>query len=63
MSKNILNFIETVFLDVDECQTSPCNYNAICNNTDGSYTCKCNSGYSGDGLTCTGKTTCVISIF
>ena len=46
-----------VFLDADECKATinPCHANATCNNTVGSYTCKCNSGYSGDGKTCTGK--------
>ena len=50
-------FTETVFLDSDECQSSPCHSNATCNNTNGSFICTCNSGYSGDGFTCTGKTT------
>ncbi len=45
------------FLDIDECGTanSPCDANAVCANTIGGYTCTCNSGYSGDGQTCTGK--------
>ena len=29
--------------------------NAECTNTDGSYTCSCLAGYSGDGMTCSGK--------
>ena len=43
--------------DIDECRniTAPCHANATCNNTDGSYTCTCNDGYSGDGVNCTGK--------
>ncbi|XP_028415961.1 fibropellin-1-like [Dendronephthya gigantea] len=41
-------------IDVDEClPSSPCHSNATCNNTDGSYTCTCNSGYTGDGFNCT----------
>jgi hypothetical protein len=41
--------------DINECLTiSPCNGNATCNNTEGSYTCTCNTGYSGDGVTCDG---------
>ena len=43
--------------DVDECSagTDNCGTNAACTNTVGSFTCACNSGYSGDGQTCTGK--------
>ncbi|XP_075992325.1 multiple EGF like domains 8 [Anticarsia gemmatalis] len=39
--------------DVDECGLNlhDCNENAICNNTHGSYTCKCKQGYNGDGKT------------
>ena len=46
--------------DIDECQEqSPCDQNANCTNTPGSFTCTCNVGYQGDGLTCTGLYTCV----
>lgn len=41
-------------LDNDECASSPCDVNARCTNTPGSFTCKCNSGYSGDGFNCVG---------
>ena len=41
--------------DVDECeQQSPCDSNATCTNTPGSYTCVCDEGYTGDGITCSG---------
>ena len=44
------------FADVDECslKTHDCDSNAICNNTGGSFTCKCdgNALYYGDGKTC-----------
>ena len=33
--------------DVDECENSPCKNNATCENTIGSYKCKCDTGYEG----------------
>ena len=41
-------------VDVDECTSKPCHANATCNDTEGSYMCACHSGYSGDGVNCTG---------
>ena len=43
-------------IDVDECITANggCHANANCTNTDGSRTCRCNGGYSGNGISCTG---------
>jgi len=45
--------------DVNECtNTNParavhnCDANAACANTPGSFTCTCNPGYAGDGVTC-----------
>ena len=47
--------------DVNECDTQEdnCDEHADCTNTDGSYSCTCRPGFSGDGLTCEGtiKTT------
>lgn len=45
-------------LDFDECSadSSPCDKNADCANTDGSHICVCKEGFSGDGSTCIGKT-------
>ena len=42
--------------DIDECTTNAhdCHLNATCSNTDGSFTCSCNQGYSGDGKQCDG---------
>ena len=42
-------------VDIDECSSDPCHSNATCNNTIGSFTCTCVSGYSGDGFQCIGK--------
>lgn len=43
-------------IDLNECilGTQNCHTQATCNNTIGSFTCKCNSGYSGNGVSCTG---------
>ena len=43
--------------DIDECALNidSCDITANCTNTVGSYTCTCNTGYSGDGFTCTGE--------
>ncbi|KAJ7380173.1 hypothetical protein OS493_010884 [Desmophyllum pertusum] len=41
--------------DIDECSANdpkPCNENADCSNTIGSYKCTCNNGFTGDGTTC-----------
>ena len=42
--------------DIDECstETSPCDENANCTNSDGSYNCTCKLGFTGDGTTCKG---------
>jgi hypothetical protein len=46
-----------VFLDVNECAlgTDNCHDNGTCDNTNGSFACTCNGGYSGDGITCEGR--------
>ena len=44
--------------DLDECasaETNECDSNALCNNTQGSYVCRCMKGFEGDGRNCTGK--------
>ncbi|XP_041379174.1 neurogenic locus notch homolog protein 1-like, partial [Gigantopelta aegis] len=47
--------------DVNECtEQNPCDMKAECSNTDGSYTCVCHSGYSGDGKTCTDIDECLV---
>lgn len=41
------------FLDIDECFFfNVCYLNVMCNNIVGSYNCKCNLGYIGDGKNC-----------
>ena len=44
--------------DIDECSAvlNPCDEKADCSNTDGSYSCTCKQGFTGDGSTCEGTT-------
>ena len=45
-----------LYSDVNECLTErPCDGNATCADTLGSYTCTCNAGFTGDGVTCQSK--------
>ncbi|CAH3180750.1 unnamed protein product, partial [Porites evermanni] len=46
-----------IFTDINECTTSAhdCHAEAVCSNTDGSFTCNCNQGYTGDGEDCAGR--------
>lgn len=41
-------------VDIDECAEGghDCDANATCTNTPGAFTCKCKSGFGGDGKTC-----------
>ena len=56
--KSISNllYIHTFLIDIDECTTEAdnCDTNAACTNNPGSFTCSCNQGYTGDGVTCMG---------
>ena len=49
-------FKDVIFsVDVNECLGNPCDKNATCGNTAGSFTCTCNIGYTGNGTHCRGK--------
>uniref|UniRef100_A0A7S0EN53 LysM domain-containing protein n=1 Tax=Hanusia phi TaxID=3032 RepID=A0A7S0EN53_9CRYP len=49
--------------DVNECLSpSACDVNAACTNSQGSYACTCNAGYSGDGLLCQNINECSQSV-
>ena len=37
---------DATFQEVNECDSNPCKY-GTCNDTVGSYTCRCHSGYTG----------------
>ena len=43
--------------DFNECDLpdNGCDRDAECVNTEGSYQCTCNTGYTGDGHTCSGE--------
>ena len=43
--------------DIDMCATDAdnCHENSACTSTPGNFTCTCNQGYTGNGVTCTGK--------
>ena len=45
------------FIDIDECLSGKhgCEGNTTCNNTIGSYCCRCKKGYQGNKTNCTGK--------
>ena len=42
--------------DIDECETGTdnCDVDATCTNIAGNFTCTCNLGYRGDGVSCDG---------
>ena len=46
-----------IFADVDECSRGldNCGSNSECSNTIGSFSCICNHGFTGDGVTCGGR--------
>lgn len=54
---NSMIFLSTSCLDADECNASVpvCDVNAKCINTIGSFTCVCKTGFSGEGLKCSGN--------
>jgi len=51
--------------DVNECADdtlNACHQHAACTNTDGSYNCTCNQGYSGNGYICNRKNVCLYRV-
>ena len=57
-------FLTFLHKDIDECASgsNDCDENADCTNTDGSYTCSCQPGFSGDGITCNGLSPFILVI-
>ena len=56
MSQILVALVSDALLlaDINECETGSdnCDENAQCSNTKGSFTCYCESGYTGDGTEC-----------
>ena len=53
------NIVSLRGTDINECLLDTCGSNSICNNTRGSFRCKCKAGFqstSGDGKDCSGET-------
>ena len=50
------HFCWILLTDVDECNDGidNCHSFANCSNANGSFSCSCHDGYTGDGLTCSG---------
>ena len=48
--------VYSIIEDIDECTSDMdnCNFDAMCTNTPGNFSCACNLGYSGDGVICVG---------
>ena len=67
----IIRYIPSIYIfstDIDECSENNrpryCHDNATCTNTNGSYTCTCKNGYTGNGASCQGQCICMFwSIF
>ena len=49
--------LQFIIIDIDECSTgnANCAEQASCMDTDGSFMCICNTGYTGNGITCKGE--------
>ncbi len=64
ISGHVLKFSKSIaikqvffcFIDINECALNldNCHLNATCTNTQGSFSCACRPGFSGDGVSCTG---------
>ena len=55
--KNILQncLVLKSILDINECNGTPCHFNANCQNVPGTFNCICRSGFTENGTNCVGK--------
>ena len=56
--KIVIYHILFIYADINECDNhnnNNCHENAQCTNTEGSFACSCNPGFTGDGINCTSK--------
>ena len=52
----IVTLFQNILLDIKNCENDDgCHDNATCTDDNGSYTCVCKDGFTGDGFNCTGK--------
>lgn len=55
-------FIEYDIADINECEfenQNDCHMNSTCTDTDGSYQCTCDIGFSGNGVNCSDIDECI----
>jgi hypothetical protein len=48
--------------DINECDANPCDVNADCANSSGSFSCTCHPGFSGNGATCFDVNECAMTL-
>jgi len=61
---SLLSLLRFDFLDVNECNINhgfDCASFSLCENSVGSYECRCIDGYGGDGIICAGRPTAALS--
>ena len=47
--------LSVAIVDVNECDEGPCDQYSSCTNTEGSFECTCEAGFTGSGQDCNGN--------
>lgn len=47
-------------VDINECASNPCDRDAQCSNNAGSFSCRCNAGFRGNGRVCEDENECLL---